>query len=72
MGFVKRRESFRFDLLAGSDWHCSIVGFKEEGSGHALVDFVSGPEEGRQVQLVGLDRCCKLAGLSIPALQGTR
>ena len=46
MGFVKRRESFRFGLLSGSDWHCSIVGFKGEGFGHALVDLVSGPEDG--------------------------
>jgi hypothetical protein len=46
MGFVKRRETFRLGLPTGSDRDCSIVGFKGKGFGHALVDLVSGPEEG--------------------------
>jgi hypothetical protein len=39
-------ESLRFGLPGWERLTLSIVSFEEEGSGHALVDLVSGPEEG--------------------------
>ncbi len=62
MGFVNRRESFRFGLLAGSDWHLLIVGFKGEGSGHALGDLLLVQKR--------VDKCNELAWIDVVSWLG--